>query len=475
MSAAAVPTPPSPPTPPIRARVDPADQIVSADEPLAGLQLRSGGAIPGTIAIPTLLALVRKAHRQRLRLARKITAYDDGKVITAWAEVDPGETGTDLALTHWRTAPETAPATLMADGGARELELVRHLAEGHALLDDAQHVRYVAVLAADLKPFEGMAKARPDARWTDLVQFDGLANQAAAFHWRLLDGAHLTVAGSARRWVARLSPLAAGGFELFLLPAAIEALPHDLPLTPVLPGTDGFVPPNTDVHYGMLARELGPALRQPINRIIANAETIRTRQGGPLADEYANYAADIVEAARHLLGLVEDLADLDAIEAPDFAPAADAIDLADCAARAAGLLSVRASKHAITIALPPREPAIPATGEFRRVLQILLNVVGNAINYAPERSRVRLECGTTGVHAWLSVTDQGPGLSADQAARVFEKFERLGRGNDGGSGLGLYISRRLARAMGGDLTVTATPGLGACFVLILPARKPATL
>jgi signal transduction histidine kinase len=58
-------------------------------------------------------------------------------------------------------------------------------------------------------------------------------------------------------------------------------------------------------------------------------------------------------------------------------------------------------------------------------------------------------------------------LSAEQAARVFDKFERLGRSGDGGSGLGLYISRRLARAMGGDLVV-AGPGPGACFILSLP-------
>ena len=450
---------------PIRARIDPADRIVSADEPLAGLQLRCGGAIPGVIAIPTLLTLVRKAKCQRLRLARKITAHDDGQIISAWAEVAPGDTGTDLALTHWRAEPANAPPAPLVDGGPREFELVRHLAEGQALLDAAQHVRYVAAQAADLKPFERMCKAAPDTPWTELVAFEGLGGQRAALHWRLLDGAYLTVPGSERRWMARLLPLAADGFELFLVPAAIEALPQDLPA--LRRDLDDDV--DTDVYHSLLARELGPALRLPINRIIANAETIRTRQGGPLADEYASYAADIVEAARHLLGLVEDLADLDAIEAPDFAPAADAIDLTDCAARAAGLLSVRATRRGITIALPPREPAVPATGEFRRVLQVLLNVIGNAINYAPEHSHIRLECGTSGPRVWLSVSDQGPGLSADQAARVFEKFERLGRANDGGSGLGLYISRRLARAMGGDLTVSATPGLGARFVLGLPA------
>ncbi len=68
------------------------------------------------------------------------------------------------------------------------------------------------------------------------------------------------------------------------------------------------------------------------------------------------------------------------------------------------------------------------------------------------------------------MADQGPGLSPEQQARVFEKFERLGRsGEDGGSGLGLYISRRLARAMGGELTVESALGQGARFILEVPA------
>ena len=66
------------------------------------------------------------------------------------------------------------------------------------------------------------------------------------------------------------------------------------------------------------------------------------------------------------------------------------------------------------------------------------------------------------------MADQGQGLSAEQQAKVFDKFERLGRSGDGGSGLGLYISRRLARAMGGELSVDSAPGQGARFTLELP-------
>ena len=112
---------------------------------------------------------------------------------------------------------------------------------------------------------------------------------------------------------------------------------------------------------------------------------------------------------------------------------------------------------------------LPAVAEFRRVLQVLLNLVGNALRYAPEDSQIWIRLEQDAAVARVIVADQGPGLDPDQQRKVFEKFERLGRSGDGGSGLGLYISRRLARAMGGDLAVESAPGQGARFVLTVPA------
>jgi signal transduction histidine kinase len=103
------------------------------------------------------------------------------------------------------------------------------------------------------------------------------------------------------------------------------------------------------------------------------------------------------------------------------------------------------------------------------VLQILLNLVGNAIRYSPEGSQVWLRVESEGDRARIVIADQGEGLSQEQQARAFEKFERLGRGGDGGTGLGLYISRKLARAMDGELTVDSAPGQGARFILDLPS------
>jgi signal transduction histidine kinase len=104
-------------------------------------------------------------------------------------------------------------------------------------------------------------------------------------------------------------------------------------------------------------------------------------------------------------------------------------------------------------------------------LQILVNLIGNAIRYSPDGSVIKVRVSGDEEFARVSVTDQGDGIAAEDQDRIFKKFERLGRSGDGGSGLGLFISRRLAHAMGGSLTVDSVAGKGATFTLSLPHRK----
>ena len=110
---------------------------------------------------------------------------------------------------------------------------------------------------------------------------------------------------------------------------------------------------------------------------------------------------------------------------------------------------------------------MPAVGDFGRVLQILVNLIGNAVRYSPEESAVWVRSEIEGDAAVIIVADQGKGIALDDQQRIFEKFERVDPREPGGSGLGLYISRRLARAMGGDITVDSAAGQGARFILTL--------
>jgi signal transduction histidine kinase len=454
-----------------RARTDGDDRLLEADEPLAGLQRRAGGEIPGTIASPALLELVRKARRLGLKLGQPVKMRDEKELVTAWVEVTPkgdGE-GCSVGLSHWRAAKVVEDPDSQT---ARRIEIDRHLAELTARLDPDQRVLAADAASHELEPVAARMREGAGRPWIDFVELahepvggDGASPDTS--HWRVLDGAEVSIPGSSRQWRATLIPLGgaepeAGGFELLL---TSDQPPERAPA----PGNAAA----GIARNAAIGREIAPVLRQPIARIIANAETIRTRLAGPLADQYSDYAADIAAAGLHLLALIDDLSDLEVVEAEDFTAAPDRIDLADVARRAAGILGVRARERGISIVTPADGEALPAIGEFRRVLQILLNLLGNAIRYAPEGSTVRLTLERRKDRARLTVADNGEGLTNAQRERVFEKFERLGRSGDGGSGLGLYISRRLARAMQGDLTVKSAPGKGARFTLDLPVDESA--
>jgi signal transduction histidine kinase len=448
-----------------RARTDARDWLVEADEPLAGLQLRSGGELPGIVATPALLELVRKARRYGLKLARAIRAQDGREQVTAWVEIEPeadGE-GCTIGIANWHAIPLAPTDAAVAD--ERRVTIERQAAELSARLGPNQQVIAVECESAELEEIAAKLRGSTDKRWTDLMQLDLKGDLAEPLDWRLLDGTRVSIPGSSRHWKAVLLPLGSrpeqSGFELLLVA-------DEPPAEQSVAASEGEPRTTFDAAMG---REIAPVLRQPIARIIANAETIRTQLAGPVAEEYSKYAADIATAGEHLLALIEDLTDLEVVESEEFATAPDRIDLADVSRRAAGILGVRARERGIEIHAPAEGDSALTIGEFRRVLQILLNLLGNALRYAPEGSDVRLSVKRKDGRAMITVADQGPGLSAEQQAKVFEKFERLGRSGDGGSGLGLYISRRLARAMNGELSVESAPGEGARFTLDLPALE----
>jgi signal transduction histidine kinase len=446
-----------------KARTDGRDWLIEADEPLASLQLRSGGELPGIVATPALLELVRKARRYGIKLARTIEARDDQEHVTAWVEVEPEENGEGctIEIANWQAEPLAPQDPAAAE--ERRAMIERQVAELTARLGPNQDVLSVICENDELAELAAKLRHSQGSRWTELVEIEG-DGDGRAEPWQLLDGARVTVPGSQRRWKAVLLPLGQpepgrAGFDLLLVADEPPGKPAETPAA-------AQAMPNAAI-----GRDIAPVLRQPIARIIANAETIRTQLAGPLAEEYSQYAADIATAGEHLLALIDDLADLEVVEAQDFSAAPDKIDLADVARRAAGILGVRARERGIKIDAPKESESVPAVGEFRRVLQILLNLLGNAVRYSPEGSQVWLRAEAEEGRARITVADQGEGLSAEQQARVFDKFERLGRSGDGGSGLGLYISRCLARAMDGELTVDSAPGHGARFTLVLPTYE----
>lgn len=444
----------------VRGRVDGEGRLVEAGEPLASLQLACGGTVDGPLAIPELREIAAKACDLGLKLSRPFAALGEDERIAGWVDAVPSAApggGCELAIASWHSEP-----VVLSDEDAQlarvRRELNRALPEFSARLDPRQGVLTVETGAPDLADLAADMIRGIGRPWTDFVAVTGSMHDQP-LHWRLLDGAACEVRGSPRRWTAWLEPLGLpeAGSTGFVLTLVSDQAP---PVAGADDDDDGAGVPS-------LGEELAPALRQPLGRVIAHAESIRSKLAGPLPEIYAGYAGDMVDAGEHLLALIEDIADLEGVEA-DLEVAFDRIDLGEAARQAAAILGARARDRDILLAPPPQGESQWARGEFRRVLQILINIIGNAIAYSPEESQVWIRLDREGRRATVTVADQGRGLSEAEQARVFDKFERLGRSGDGGSGLGLYIAARLARAMEGELSVESSPGQGARFTLSLP-------
>jgi len=182
--------------------------------------------------------------------------------------------------------------------------------------------------------------------------------------------------------------------------------------------------------------------------------------------EFLERGRRITEGMAELVG---DLLEMSRIEAGSLGLKIAPFSLAEACAHVLDGLEPIASGAGIRLvrALPPR--LRPATGDRRRVEQIITNLVANAIKYTPRGGLVELEAQAGAAAAFVVVRDDGPGITIEDRARIFEPFVRLaGHERITGTGLGLPIARDLARAMRGDLGAASVPGIGSSFVFALP-------
>ena len=447
----------------IQAVVNSQGELVSADPLLMNLHLRAGGEEGGPLAIPQLAALARLALRLNTLISRPVIAADQDVDIDMWVRAHPDHGMVTLTIADWKERDAEPPSPVIEQ--ERQADLVR-ASEGWNWRIDSE-LRFLAM--PRIAPATN-GENRPEAGIL-LTQFFKL-EEGEDHQFPILKAMADRVPFVDQHATVRERPqerYVLSGFPIFDAHGSLVGY-RGKAAAAGIPAAKGTPTPEQGAYAHMFGQRLDRALRKPLGRIIANAETISSQLQGPLRRDYAAYASDIAAAGRHLMELVDDLADLQAIERSDFNPVMEDIDLADIARRTAGLLGVKASDRNIRIEAPGPEESLPAIGEFRRSLQILVNLVGNAIRYAPEDSLIQIQCEQNGEWAKVIVADEGQGIDPEDQEKIFDKFERLGRDEAGGSGLGLYISRRLARAMQGDVTVESTPGKGARFTVRLKAR-----
>ncbi len=214
-------------------------------------------------------------------------------------------------------------------------------------------------------------------------------------------------------------------------------------------------------------------LRTPLNAIIGFAETMELQLFGQLETHYVSYAKDIRQAGLHLLGLINDVLDVSVIESGEVSLSRDIVAVDRIIDQARALVMLRAEHKHIDISHIAATPGWSVLADERRVLQILVNLLTNAVKFTPEHGRIGVDV-RRGAQAQveISVWDTGPGITAADHERAFEKFQQIVGssfvGKPEGTGLGLHISRELARLMGGDITLASSLGAGARFTVILP-------
>lgn len=444
-------------------RVDSGGRLVSADPRLLALQIAAGGVAGGPLVIPQLASLTRMARSLGIAVSRNVVAADGAFDLDLSVNAQPDGDIVSLLVSGW--SPRAQSAVSQEVITERDHDFAMLEADG-AWQIDAQFT--LTALSPELLTLINGATVQPIGM--PITRFVRLIENAD-------DDLPLILATMQRRRFAGQR-------------AELRDLPHVQIVMSGTPKVDGDgIFTGYDGYYSFVDRQLvaarsplpinavddqftkrlDAALRGPLAKIIADADEISEVRSGPLRHNYVTYANDISLAGRHLLGLVDDLVDLQAVEVPGFRIETEVVDLADLARRASGLLRVRASDNKVRIDPPHVDESVSARGDFRRVLQIMVNLLSNAVRYSPEGSQIWLRTEQEGDLAAVIVADQGKGISADDQLRIFDKFERVDPSEPGGSGLGLYISRRLARAMGGDISVDSAPGRGARFVLTLPS------
>jgi len=222
-------------------------------------------------------------------------------------------------------------------------------------------------------------------------------------------------------------------------------------------------------------------LRTPLNAILGFSELLKDGHSGPLTTEQQEYLQHVSGSGQHLLDLINDILDLAKIDAQRLELERLPVAVDDLCRASLDLVRVQAKAGHLELAyIPPPRP-LAVQGDARRLRQILVNLLGNAVKFTPEGGRVTLEAavllpapGQSELH--LSVVDTGIGISPEDQVRLFQPFVQLDSGitrQYEGSGLGLALSQRMAQLHQGYLEVSSTPGKGSRFTLVLPLNAAA--
>jgi signal transduction histidine kinase len=228
-------------------------------------------------------------------------------------------------------------------------------------------------------------------------------------------------------------------------------------------------------HKSHFVASMSHELRTPLNAIIGLTEMMHTHAARFGTEKAQEPLRRVNAAGTHLLGLINQVLDMSKIEAGKLELNAQTVQLAPLIDDVVGTTRQLAEQNKNRLTVEAAGDLGTLTVDPMRLRQILLNLLSNACKFTKEgevKVRARRVAGD-----WieLAVADSGIGMTAEQRAKLFEEFTQADASTAqrfGGTGLGLAITRKLARMMGGDVTVTSEPGKGSVFTVRLPASAP---
>jgi signal transduction histidine kinase len=228
-------------------------------------------------------------------------------------------------------------------------------------------------------------------------------------------------------------------------------------------------------HKSLFLANMSHELRTPMNAIIGYTELIGDGIYGTVPEPMRDVLTRVEASGRHLLGLINDVLDLSKIEAGQLTLALAEYSMKEVveAVLAAAEPLAAEKRLKLVVDLPPDLPT--GRGDQRRLAQVLLNLIGNAIKFTDE-GHVALRVGAVAGMFAIAVSDTGPGIALADQERIFEEFQQADTSHTrpkGGTGLGLAIARRIVTMHGGRIWVESAPGAGATFRITMPVHVDA--
>jgi signal transduction histidine kinase len=225
-------------------------------------------------------------------------------------------------------------------------------------------------------------------------------------------------------------------------------------------------------HKSEFLANMSHELRTPLNAIIGFSEVLGERLFGELNDKQAEYIGDIAESGRHLLALINDILDLSKVEAGRMELDLADVDAGKTIAHTLSLVRERAERCSIVIG--SNVEAVTVRADERKVKQVLLNLLSNALKFTPQGGRIDVRVKALADRIEVSVADTGVGIAPEDQDKVFEEFRQVGASaaRVEGTGLGLAISRKFIELHGGRMWLESAPGKGSTFTFSLPVDGP---